>query len=153
MLRTGQAHLRLVPRIRTGHLIVSSIARRQLTSSPPSESRLTEDDTDELLDTTPYGNYNLVLPEDPAREGVSHIIPAVVPRHIPRPPYAISFDPALKSSQNGRAALRKSSARLELPLKLAGMRLASSIAALALLHAQQAAQVRHFQLAVLLSGQ
>lgn len=47
-----------------------------------------DEDDDEYLDISEYGSYNLVLPEDPHREGVGHITPAIVPPHITRPRYA-----------------------------------------------------------------
>lgn len=39
-----------------------------------------------------FGNYEVILPEEPFVFGVSHIRPRAVPEHIPKPPYALKAD-------------------------------------------------------------
>lgn len=77
---------------RPHHLLnlIASKARPQagIKSRRYSLSAAAEDDED-VLDTARFGFYNLVLPEDPHREGVSHITPATVPDSIARPQYAL----------------------------------------------------------------
>lgn len=92
-----------------------------------------EDEDEDVLDISTFGNYSLVLPEDPYREGVSHIIPAVVPHDIARPPYVVSSSEAEEAVPNGGE---------DLEMKRLGMRHAGLIAALALRKAGQMIKVR-----------
>ncbi|KAG9049814.1 hypothetical protein FS837_008997 [Tulasnella sp. UAMH 9824] len=104
--------------------------RARLITSGASIDDLVEED-DGLLDISAFGNYNLVLPEDPYREGVSHIVPAVVPHSIEPPPYAISISESVDPRPNVVE---------DLDMKHLGMRHAGLIAALALRKAGQMIQ-------------
>ncbi|KAG8977646.1 hypothetical protein FRC05_000902 [Tulasnella sp. 425] len=103
---------------------------RLITVRATFEDAAAEED-DELLDTSAFGNYSLVLPEDPYREGVSHIVPSVVPHSIERPPYAISSPEPVDPVPN---VVEDSD------MKYLGMRHAGLIAALALRNAGQMIQ-------------
>lgn len=66
-----------------------------------------EDEDDDLLDISMFGDYNLVLPIDPELEGVSHFVPDTVPMSIPRPLYARPFLDWPTASQRPEASLRR----------------------------------------------
>ncbi|KAG9017671.1 hypothetical protein FRB90_000316 [Tulasnella sp. 427] len=94
---------------------------RRITSGTKFETIADEDD--DLLDISTFGSYSLVLPEDPYREGVDHLVPAVVPHSIRRPPYAISGSELVEPVPDPAE---------DLEMKHLGMRHAGLIAALAL---------------------
>lgn len=59
-------------------------------SSPYAASQVDAEDADDFLDISRFGDYNLVLSDNPTARGVSHIALKTVPDHIVRPPYALS---------------------------------------------------------------
>ncbi|KAG9015818.1 hypothetical protein FRB93_012383 [Tulasnella sp. JGI-2019a] len=132
----------------------ASISQRPYTSSSIVLDNSNGDDSD-YLDISSYGNYSLVLPDDPTREGVSHIIPGIVPPHIPRPSYARMVPLSTQGNHKSWAALAKYSESSHRPRlnrkiprdaierKLRSMEPAGNIARLALLAAENIIQARN----------
>jgi hypothetical protein len=77
-----------------------------------------------------FGDYDIVLPHEPNRVGVSHIIPLPVPEHIQRPLYAwkgsdgipekVLGESIIKPGSADESALRRSCALAAKVLKYAG---------------------------------
>jgi len=98
------------------------IARSLVALAKPPEN--------DLLDISSFGDYNLVLPQDPHKVGVEHIQPLSVPTHIVRPPYVqyngcyettpSAGDSILKLGSPEELRMRRASALARATLKRAG---------------------------------
>jgi hypothetical protein len=83
-------HARLSPSFRTlarlkvapplAYPVIQSRRRVTLASKPGMSA-------EEALDVPDFGNYSVILPDEPFVFGVSHIKPRTVPPGITRPPY------------------------------------------------------------------
>ncbi|KAG8906136.1 hypothetical protein FRB99_007526 [Tulasnella sp. 403] len=120
MALSTRLHARVRPFIRT------LLCRRAFSTTSrlqsPGDFIKGVDDGD-MLEISRFGDYSLVLPEDPMREGVDHIIPQTVPKHIRRPPYAI-FNGAMAKLSVDELDFRE----VSLTEKLQRMRRAGTIA-------------------------
>ncbi|KAH0840302.1 peptidase M24, structural domain-containing protein [Lanmaoa asiatica] len=81
----------------TGHPLISS---RPWTGP---ESRLRFLSTHTSDEEASFGNYSVILPEEPFVWGVSHITPRTVPSGIGRPPYAQTGADAKPTSHSSRS--------------------------------------------------
>ncbi|KAH9482135.1 Methionine aminopeptidase 1D, chloroplastic/mitochondrial [Psilocybe cubensis] len=79
--------------IRPTTLSLGALFRQQLNGRRASVARwMSTDPVEDHEEVQDFGDYSVILPEEPFVFGVSHIPQRPVPEYIPKPPYALTSD-------------------------------------------------------------